>query len=113
MLHGVARPQRSLLASRCPLLPTPTATFTATPLPSVTATPGLGCAGDCNGDGAVTINELVTAVGLALDDRPPTGCPAIDVGGDGHVTIDELVRAVTNALGGCPTNALRDGARGG
>jgi hypothetical protein len=87
--------------------PPPTASDTETPVPA-TATASAtetartnACAGDCNGDGAVAINELVTAVGIALDDRAPDACPAIDAGGDGHVTIDELVRAVANALNGC------------
>jgi hypothetical protein len=80
-----------------PSLPSPTGT------PAATGTPPPFCRGDCNRDGAVTIDELVTAVGLALADGAPADCPAIDTGGDGHVTIDELVRAVTNALGGCPS----------
>jgi hypothetical protein len=59
------------------------------------------CAGDCSGDGVVAINELVTAVGIALDDHAPDACPAIDGSADGHVTIEELIRAVANALNGC------------
>jgi Ca2+-binding EF-hand superfamily protein len=59
------------------------------------------CVGDCDGDGAVAVNELVTAVGYALDNRPPLGCASIDANGDAQVTVDELVRAVTNALDGC------------
>jgi hypothetical protein len=38
---------------------TPTPTATATPLPPI-------CAGDCDGDGVVTIGELVTGVRIAL-----------------------------------------------
>ena len=101
MLHGVARPQRSLLASRCPLLPTPTATFTATPLPSVTATPGLGCAGDCNGDGMVPVNELITGVNIALGNAAVDACPAFDRDGNGQVAVNELIAAVNAALSGC------------
>lgn len=79
-------------ASATPLAPSATATAVAT----------VGsCAGDCNGDGAVTVAELVTAVGIALDGRPPVACRAADGGGDGQVTIDDLLRAVTAALDGC------------
>jgi len=38
---------------------------------------------------------------MALDDRAPVGCTAVDAGGDGHVTIDDLIRAVSRALNGC------------
>ena len=56
------------------------------------------CVGDCDGDGGVTIAELVRMVGVALD-RPSAAPCAI---GDGAaVSIDRLVRAVGNALGGC------------
>jgi hypothetical protein len=51
----------------------------------------------------VTVNELVTAVGFALESRPPLTCTAIDVNDDGQVTVEELVRAVNNALNGCPS----------
>jgi hypothetical protein len=59
------------------------------------------CCGDCNGDGEVTINELITAVNNALQ-----GCGAAaqccgDCNGNGDVTINELITAVTNALQGC------------
>jgi hypothetical protein len=68
---------------------------------SVSAGTGV-CTGDCNGDGKVTIDELVFGTHLAL----ATGvadCTAIDADGDESVTIDELVLAVDHALGGCPT----------
>ena len=37
-----------------------------------TAAAAQECCGDCSGDGAVTVDEIVTAVGLALD-----GCPIV------------------------------------
>jgi type VI secretion system secreted protein VgrG len=80
-------------------LPSPTPTPTETPLPS--ATP-IRCPGDCNGDGAVAINELVAAVNIALGTNPVETCPAADRSGDGNVTIDEIVPAVTAAAAGCP-----------
>jgi hypothetical protein len=72
----------------------PTATVTA-------ATPTSACPGDCNRDGTVTIDELVRAVGIALDVAALDDCAAADVHGDGSVTIDELIAAVTAALAGC------------
>src|SRR5690606_10210312 len=60
--------------------------------------------GDCNGDGAVTISELVTAVGIALGGGAMETCTAADVNDDGTVAINELVAGVGHALGQpCPT----------
>jgi hypothetical protein len=56
--------------------------------------------GDCNGDGKVTIDELVTGVNIALGIEPLTACPAFDTNGDGQVTINELIAAVNVALNG-------------
>lgn len=60
------------------------------------------CAGDCNGDHEVTVDELVVGVGVGLGDRLIADCPQMDADHDGTLTIDELVRAVSNALDGCP-----------
>jgi PKD repeat protein len=59
------------------------------------------CAGDCNGDGPVTVDELVKGVGIALGNRPLLTCPAFDADRNGRVTVDELVAAVNTALNGC------------
>ncbi len=59
------------------------------------------CPGDCNLDGTVHIGELVTAVGIALNQSPLAACLDSDANGDGTVTIDELLRAVKNTLNGC------------
>jgi hypothetical protein len=61
------------------------------------------CDGDCNRDGMVTIDELVTGVGIALGGSAPSQCIAADVDGNGAVNVAELVAAVVHALGGCPT----------
>lgn len=55
--------------------------------------------GDCNGDGRVTIDELIRAVNLALGALPVESCPAADCDGDGSVRINELICAVSSALG--------------
>ena len=60
------------------------------------------CAGDCDGDGAVTVNEILQGVNIALGIALPTLCPSIDTSGDGMVTVDELLAAVNNVLSGCP-----------
>lgn len=59
------------------------------------------CAGDCNADSGVTIDELLVGVQISLDLRAASDCPALDDDGDGSVTISELVRAVDAALNGC------------
>jgi hypothetical protein len=66
-----------------------------------TTTLAAACAGDCNGDGSVTVDELVTGVNIALGSTPLEQCASLDVDGHGAVTIDELVRAVDSALTGC------------
>ena len=79
----------------------PTATHTATqPLP-VNATPGAGCVGNCNGDGEVTVDELIKGVNIALGTLPLSDCLSFDANGDGIVTVDEIVKAVNAALNGC------------
>jgi subtilase family serine protease len=59
------------------------------------------CPGDCNGDGVVTIDEIVTGVNIALGATPLSQCPGLDANGDGVVTVDELLEAVSRALNGC------------
>ena len=41
----------------------------------------LSCAGDCNGDGSVAINELILGVNIALGTSPLSACAAIDADG--------------------------------
>ncbi len=60
------------------------------------------CVGDCDGDGTVAINELITGVNIALGSAQLSVCPAFDANGDGMVGINELITAVNNALEGCP-----------
>jgi len=63
------------------------------------------CLGDCNGDGRVTIDDVVRAVGVLLGGNFLATCSACDANGDGRITVDELVRAVGNLLSGCATDA--------
>lgn len=62
---------------------------------------GQTCTGDCDGDGTVTVDEIVTALNIGLGIRPVTDCVAADSSGDGSVTVDEIVTALTLALDGC------------
>jgi hypothetical protein len=80
--------------------PTSTPSLTFTPSPTATDTPSdEPCPGDCNGDGEVSVDELVLAVEMAMTN--PGSCPAADVNDDGRVTIDEVVLAVSSAVNGC------------
>lgn len=83
---------------------------TATPAPSGTPSAPSGgtptgtpsaCRGDCDGDGAVTVAELVRAVNIALGQQALAACAALDANGSRTVSIDELIVAVGNALIGC------------
>lgn len=74
------------------ITPTPTLEPTATPVP---------CIGDCDGDGSVTVDEILKMVNIALG-SPVEECPAGDRDGDGAITVDEILAAVANALRGCP-----------
>ena len=71
----------------------------ATPTPTVT--PSASCEGDCNGDGTVAINELISGVTIALGSAPVNTCASMDASGDGTVAINELIAAVSRALDGC------------
>ena len=59
------------------------------------------CAGDCNGDGVITIDEVVSGINIALGVTPLSQCSGLDVNGDGLVTVDELLEAVSRVLNGC------------
>jgi len=62
------------------------------------------CVGDCNGDGEVTINELILGVNIALDLDPVSVCEAF-ANSQGEVTIAQLILGVNNALNGCPPSS--------
>lgn len=63
------------------------------------------CAGDCDGSGVVTVDEVLAGVNIALGNAPLGTCPAFDANGDQRVTVDEILAAVANALNGCPIAA--------
>ena len=59
------------------------------------------CAGDCNGDGHVSVDELIAAVRILLRSGAVDECPACDADGSGDVTVDEIIHAVGSALSDC------------
>lgn len=78
--------------------PTPTPR-PPTPTPSPMPTPA--CPGDCNGDGAVTVDELVRGVRMALLLEEVQAACGFDRNGDARVTVEELISAVEHLLSGC------------
>jgi hypothetical protein len=78
------------------LTPTSTATVTATP------TPILSCPVDCDRNGEVTVDELISAIGISLGSGALSECLNADQNSDGLVTIEEIIAGVTAALHGCP-----------
>jgi cytochrome c peroxidase len=71
------------------------------PPPTVTPTPGAHCAGDCDGSGSVSINELILCVNIALAQADVGMCPPCDINHTLQVTVDELVSSVNAAAIGC------------
>jgi cysteine-rich repeat protein len=80
----------------------PTATERSTPTATQTLGPAPLCAGDCNGDGFVRIDELVLAVNIALERATLDACARGDLDGNGRISVDELVTSVNHTLRGCP-----------
>jgi arylsulfatase A-like enzyme len=58
------------------------------------------CVGDCDGNGVVTIDELVVGARIALGTTPASACSAL-VGTDPVPVVSRLVRAILNARDGC------------
>ncbi len=59
------------------------------------------CAGDCNNDRDVTIDELLRMVNVALELQSLAACTPGDTNHDGTITVDEIIAAVNRALSGC------------
>ena len=79
---------------------TPSMTPTG-PTPTVTPTGLFACAGDCNGDSTVRVNELVVMVRIAVSEEPLDQCEAGDANHDGTIQIPDLIEAVNHGLNGC------------
>jgi hypothetical protein len=63
--------------------------------------PSAPCLGDCDADGEVRIDELLTMVNMAFGDLGAGACPAALAGDRETIEIDALVGAVKAALEGC------------
>jgi hypothetical protein len=59
------------------------------------------CTGDCNADGAVTIDELINGVNISLGSMPVGRRSARDCDGNGSVS-GRAIDAVRSSLSGCP-----------
>ncbi len=66
---------------------------------SVAVGAAFGSCPECDGDGQVAVNEIITGIAIALGTRPLADCPAIDADGDGVVSIAEIITAIGVALG--------------
>jgi hypothetical protein len=60
------------------------------------------CTGDCDGQGEVSVDDVLTGVAIALGEHDLGNCYPMDQDADGAVTVSELVEAVTHVLTGCP-----------
>src|SRR5262245_36518139 len=69
---------------------------------AVAGKPAIGqtCVGDCDDDGEVEINELISGVNILVGALGISACSSLD-NGQGEVTVDRLIAAVNNALCGC------------
>lgn len=59
------------------------------------------CIGDCDGDGRVTVSELIVGVDIALGVQPVDACRAFE-DAESQVNVSQLIKGIGNALGGCP-----------
>ncbi|HVO25712.1 MAG TPA: plastocyanin/azurin family copper-binding protein [Candidatus Margulisiibacteriota bacterium] len=77
---------------------------TAPGTPLASATPAAtSCVGDCNHNGVVDVNELLTMVNIALGDTALSACTAGDGDDNGEISVNEILAAVSSALNGCAT----------
>jgi hypothetical protein len=68
------------------------------------------CVGDCDGSGAVSVDEIVMMVDIALGYAGVATCGAADPAGTGEVTVVQILQAVDNALNGCNATAAAPSA---
>ena len=71
------------------------------------ATSAQSCAGDCDGNGNVGVDELVREVRMALEGGGTAQCPPADTDGDHVLSIGELTAAVGKAINGCTASGAK------
>jgi YVTN family beta-propeller protein len=69
---------------------------------AIAKAPGPACIGDCNGDGQVSVDELLVGINIVLGNLPVSACASFGASGSAPLTVAELLAAVNNALNGCP-----------
>jgi cysteine-rich repeat protein len=72
----------------------------ASPTPTPTPIPPM-CVGDCNRDGVVTVDDLITMVAVTLHEASSVACSAGNDNDGNEIHIREIVTAVNAALNGC------------
>jgi N-acetylneuraminic acid mutarotase len=70
--------------------------------PALGGEPPQACAGDCDGNRRVVIDELLTGIGIVFGQRELEECEAFDKDQDLQVGIEELVAGAGALLRGCP-----------
>ena len=86
----LARDARAGTTVSVPLTPTLSTSVTSTGI----------CVGDCDGNGEVTVDDLLTLVNVALGDAELSLCQ-YGVPSGAEVDIALILQAVNNALNGC------------
>lgn len=71
-----------------------------TPTPTPTSAP---CIGDCDGDQAVTVDEILILVNIVLGSAQASECPH-GIPSGAEVDIAVIIQAVNNALTNCPAS---------
>jgi hypothetical protein len=64
--------------------------------------------GDCNSDGSVRVDEIITGANAALETVPVDACVEADVNDDQRVTVDEILTAVHAGLTRVPDPVERN-----
>ena len=77
---------------------TPTSTITETPTPNAT---WIACPGNCDGGPAVSVDELILGIQMALGASHASECTAFDANRNGTVSVEEIIAAVSSAQYGC------------
>ena len=91
--------QRFILSGRALVA---AAAITFLPLAAGATPAGPSCAGDCDGSGDVTVDEIIVLIGVALGENPSSPCLATaDLDQNGTITVDELLTTINQALLGC------------
>lgn len=69
------------------------------------------CTGDVNGDGRISVSELLLGVNVALGLLSLDDAPAFDDDASGTISVSELIAAVGFALRGCPPTPTQTSAQ--